>query len=60
MNIYVYDEHTPVQAKKQAGRESFSEIFSGLQDFIIHFLRIEAWHGLFLTACFQSSAQVTW
>ena len=23
MNIFVYDEHTPAQAKKQAGRESF-------------------------------------
>ena len=25
MNIFVHDEHTPAQAKKQAGRESFYE-----------------------------------
>ena len=29
MNIFVYDEHTPAQAKKQAGRESFLRISSG-------------------------------
>ena len=53
MNIFVYDEHTPAQAKKQAGRESFLRISSGQT------LPLLGDHELALDVALQSQRKLT-
>ena len=53
MNIFVYDEHTPAQAKKQAGSESFLRISSGRT------LPLSGDHELALDADLQPQKKLT-